>query len=89
MSRRTQPPQRVKLGKALMPFTTAIVICGMPATPPPPSPHSLQCAMCRGLVADTGRRYQSRGLAYRDKGEQAKAEADFAKAKELGYIPPW
>ena len=29
--------------------------------------------------------YYNRGLAYQKKGEQAKAEADFAKAKELGY----
>ena len=31
--------------------------------------------------------YQGRGAVYHNKGEQAKAEADFAKAKELGYKP--
>jgi tetratricopeptide (TPR) repeat protein len=31
--------------------------------------------------------YHTRGLASQRKGEQAKAEADFAKARELGYEP--
>ena len=31
--------------------------------------------------------YHLRGLIYRMKGEQAKAEADLARAKELGYRP--
>jgi len=31
--------------------------------------------------------YVFRGLSYAEKGEQAKAEADFARAKELGYEP--
>ena len=29
--------------------------------------------------------YHYRGLAYQKKGDRAKAESDFAKAKELGY----
>ena len=29
----------------------------------------------------------TRGLAYEKKGDTAKAEEDFAKAKELGYEP--
>jgi len=31
--------------------------------------------------------YYTRGVVYYDKGEQAKAEADFAKARELGCKP--
>jgi Tfp pilus assembly protein PilF len=31
--------------------------------------------------------YHYRGLAFEKRGEQAKAKADFAKAKELGYEP--
>ena len=31
--------------------------------------------------------YYYRSLAYQQKGNQSKAEADFAKAKELGYEP--
>lgn len=34
-----------------------------------------------------GRAYNSRGLAYQQKGDHLKAEADFAKARELGYKP--
>ena len=29
--------------------------------------------------------YLSRGVAYQEKGEQAKADEDFAQAKKLGY----
>ena len=32
--------------------------------------------------------YHFRGRAYTFRGEQAKAEADYAKAKELGWTPP-
>ncbi len=35
-----------------------------------------------------GEAYYDRGTAFLGKGEQAKAEADFAKAKQLGYTPP-
>ena len=31
--------------------------------------------------------YYNRGLTYDKKGDTAKAKADFAKAKELGYKP--
>jgi Flp pilus assembly protein TadD len=31
--------------------------------------------------------HHKRGLAYQQKGDNSKAEADFAKAKELGYNP--
>jgi Flp pilus assembly protein TadD len=37
------------------------------------------------LDPDDANTYQYRGLAYEKKGEKAKAEADFAQAKKLGY----
>lgn len=39
------------------------------------------------LCPNEGMFYYNRGLAYDKKGAKAKAEADFAKAKELGYKP--
>ena len=39
-----------------------------------------------GLELDpTNGRYTLRGAAYESKGDKAKAQADYAKAKELGY----
>ena len=32
--------------------------------------------------------YYNRGLSYQELGNMDKADADFAKAKELGYEPP-
>ena len=32
--------------------------------------------------------YRGRGVAYEKKGDKAKAEADFAQAKKLGYREP-
>ena len=34
------------------------------------------------------RAYYNRGLAYRNVGKQSKAQADFDKAKQLGYTGP-
>ena len=31
--------------------------------------------------------YDNRGVAYEKQGDQAKADADFAKARQLGYKP--
>jgi tetratricopeptide (TPR) repeat protein len=39
------------------------------------------------LNPHAGKAYHYRGVVYREKNEHAKAEADFAKAKELGYEP--
>jgi Flp pilus assembly protein TadD len=39
------------------------------------------------LDPEYARAYYNRGFAYEEKGDQAKAKADFAKAKELGYRP--
>ncbi len=39
------------------------------------------------LDAEHGNAYVGRGDAYRKLGERDKADADFAKAKELGYEP--
>jgi tetratricopeptide (TPR) repeat protein len=45
------------------------------------------CTEVIRLNPSFARAYKNRGLAYRLIGEQIKAEADFAKAKELGYEP--
>ena len=37
------------------------------------------------LDPKNARAYHNRGFAYRKKGDNAKAEADFAQAKKLGY----
>ena len=39
------------------------------------------------LDPDDAKAYHNRGIAYYEQGNKAKAEADFAKAKELGYAP--
>lgn len=38
------------------------------------------------LNPDFAEAYKNRGICYRELGETAKAEADFAKAKALGYF---
>ena len=40
------------------------------------------------LASDDGELYASRGLAYEQNGDKAKADADFAQAKKLGYKAP-
>ena len=45
------------------------------------------CTEAIRIKPDYAKAYYNRGAAYREKGDKAKAEADFAKAKELGYDP--
>ena len=41
----------------------------------------------RGQLELPAKLYNSRGLAYQKIGQNAKAKADFDRAKELGYDP--
>jgi tetratricopeptide (TPR) repeat protein len=45
------------------------------------------CTEAIRLNQEYAEAYYNRGVTYEKKGDQAKAEADFAKAKELGYEP--
>ena len=41
-----------------------------------------------GVDPNNGRAYYNRGLGYRQQGNNAQAQADFDKAKKLGFTPP-
>ena len=45
------------------------------------------CTAAIRLDPDDGETYHHRGLAHQARGDRAKADADFAKARELGHQP--